>query len=95
MYVPSHSKLIHQLRSALNIRSDFPGQHWPAPDFVGDDSKEHANEEDRDGEDYAPIPEEICILLRDPVTSIRGHLALARKEAEATWSVFVLRADCS
>lgn len=29
--------------------------------------------------------EETCPLLRDPVTSVRGFMALVRRDAEAGW----------
>ena len=40
------------------------------------------------------LPEnETCCLLRDTNDSVRGFLALARREAESGWSVLTPRVD--
>ncbi|ORY30580.1 hypothetical protein BCR39DRAFT_528993 [Naematelia encephala] len=69
-------RLFDIMRYALGLRADFPGPHWSG--CRGQDANDNVKE----------IPSEsgeVCVLLTRPVDSIRGFLALARREAEAGW----------
>ncbi|KAK8858805.1 hypothetical protein IAR55_003035 [Kwoniella newhampshirensis] len=89
-------RLFNLLRNTLGLRSDFAGNHWngrgPAgmpynpPRSTGDDRRgRQQNVPIRCDKSDNDAMNEVCVLLRLPETSIRGFLALARKEAEAGW----------
>lgn len=60
-----------QIRNHLNLRTDKHSQHWAASPKIST-AGETGERED-------------CVLLRRPVTAVRGLLALARREAESGW----------
>ncbi|KAK4687993.1 conserved oligomeric Golgi complex subunit 2, partial [Tremellales sp. Uapishka_1] len=82
-------------RSALGIRPEFPGPHWPGSGVDGDPFRYTARaKQDWDPLQFSQAPfldernyknQEVCVLLSKPMTAIRGFLALARREAEAGW----------
>ena len=91
-----------QLRNALGLRLDFVGPHWAGsgPDgtpyvrkpHIGDIDPElmtsTAKKSSDDPESDADMSDgEVCVLLQATEKSVRGFLALARREAEAGWSV--------
>lgn len=57
------------MRNAFGLRTGYDEHHWP---------------HDRSVEGRDPKAE-ACVLLTHPVTSVRGFLAMARREAEAGW----------
>ncbi|WVR06546.1 hypothetical protein IAU60_003577 [Kwoniella sp. DSM 27419] len=95
-----NKRLFLLLRNAVGLEGTLPGAHWPGfgdqgqryipPNIMyrqsGQVDKLHAA---RDGCKYAEAQnlanEEVCVLLTKPETSIRGFLALARREAQAGW----------
>ncbi|WWC88441.1 uncharacterized protein L201_003352 [Kwoniella dendrophila CBS 6074] len=92
-----NKRLFQLFRNALGLKSSFRGNHWPGSgpygvEYVG--PKSHAMRDNEfapsafDDNDQSSVPnevEEVCVLLRKPEISIRGLLALARREAEAGW----------
>ncbi|WVW84929.1 hypothetical protein I302_106965 [Kwoniella bestiolae CBS 10118] len=85
-------RLFQLLRNAFGLRPSFKGNHWPgsgprgfeyvAPTGHLSQGTEYASFQDHDQQPHA---DEICVLLTDPETCVRGILALARREAEAGW----------
>jgi hypothetical protein len=88
------------MRIALGLRVEFAGNQWPgtgtnaetyqmprnAGEFGTAESAHHKTEGfGREIKLLGPLEDEACVLLRDPVTCVRGLLALARREAEAGW----------
>ncbi|WWC96342.1 hypothetical protein V866_003209 [Kwoniella sp. B9012] len=88
----TRSKRLFQLiRNAFGLRSSFQGRHWSGSGPHGYEYVAPTSHASR-GNEYAPFEtnsgpdvDEVCILLTDPETCVRGLLALARREAEAGW----------
>ncbi|WRT68004.1 uncharacterized protein IL334_004979 [Kwoniella shivajii] len=90
-----NKRLFDLLRNALGIKSNFIGSHWPgsgpngvgyvAPSSVTNGGGEYFHSALDSLDQKGSIDEEVCVLLRRPETSIRGFLALAKREAEAAW----------
>ncbi|OCF75590.1 hypothetical protein I204_04447 [Kwoniella mangroviensis CBS 8886] len=88
----TRSKRLFQLiRNAFGLRSSFQGRHWSGSGPHGYEYIAPTSHASR-GNEYAPFEtdsgpdvDEVCILLTDPETCVRGLLALARREAEAGW----------
>lgn len=78
-----------KMRNALGVRSDFAGAHWPGKSGQAYDGPSRSNLTVADSAYEGSIvdPYEVCVLLRKTVDSVRGFLALARREAEASWWV--------
>lgn len=75
------------MRNALGLRSDFAGAHWPGRAGQAYDGPSRSNliVADSAYEGSVIDSHEVCVLLRKTVNSVRGLLALAREEAEASW----------
>ncbi|WWD18696.1 hypothetical protein CI109_103150 [Kwoniella shandongensis] len=92
-----NKRLFELLRNAFGLRSEFPGKHWdgsgPGAMTYAPPSSARHNDRDRTVDITDPsvdetridATDEVCVLLKRPETSIRGFLALARREAEAGW----------
>lgn len=76
------------MRNAFGIRSDVPGRHWPGSGASGQPyltpSMTTRAERWMDPSQL-PTDEEVCVLLRRPEESLRGYVALLRREFEAGW----------
>ncbi|RXK40311.1 hypothetical protein M231_02425 [Tremella mesenterica] len=88
-----NKRLFDLMRNALSLRSDVPGPHWPGSGPNGQPYIPPARvaRSDHWGSLKSPhhveyhAPQEICFLLSRTEASVRGFLAMARKEAEAGW----------
>lgn len=76
------------MRYAFGLKTDLPGRHWPGSGEAG-----HAYQPPRStvrleaglDPDKVPQDEEVCMLLRNPEDSLRGYVALLRRETESGW----------
>lgn len=86
--------LISQFRDAVGLRTEYSGAHWPGSGSAGQPYQERSAQRLREPRGVITTPsvgeerpEEVCVFLTDTETSVRGFLALARREAEAGWYV--------
>ena len=70
------------MRNAFGLRTEFPVSHVSGS---GPDAQEYRPP--RGGASLGKEGGEECVLLSKTDASVRGFLALARKEAEAGWQV--------
>ncbi|WWC70987.1 uncharacterized protein I206_104940 [Kwoniella pini CBS 10737] len=95
-------RLFGLLRDQLGLRRRYPGRHWPGSGehglpYIGLASSANDKAEavkssfEAEGsispDDHESDPvEEVCVLLSKTELSVRGLLALARKETESGWN---------
>lgn len=85
------------MRNAFGLRTDLPGQHWPGHGQDGmnyETPKTTSRLEAIMDPSQVPLDDEICPLLRDPESSVRGFTALMRREVEAGWCVRPSELQC-